>query len=82
MTKDETLSELNKLFHEIFEDYDIILSEETTAKDIKDWDSLSHIRMITEVEAHFSIAFSTPEIMRWRNVGMMADSIKDKLDKK
>ena len=80
MEMHEILEELNGIFKRTFDDYDIILRDETTANDIKDWDSLSHVKMITEVEKHFQITFSTPEIMRWKNVGMMCSSIQKRLN--
>ncbi len=79
MEIDEILIELNLVFNKTFESHSIILKEETTAKDIKEWDSLSHVQMITEVEEHFSIQFTTPEIMRFRNVGTMCETIQKKL---
>ena len=82
MEKADILSELNKLFIKIFENDKIILVEDTTAKDIKGWDSLSHVKMITEVEEHFDINFTTPEIMRFRNIGMMCETIRKKIEKK
>ena len=82
MEKDEILNELNKVFIKTFENDRIVLKEETTAKDIKGWDSLSHVHMITEVEEHFGINFTTPEIMRFRNVGMMCETIQKKIKQK
>jgi len=82
MEKQEILNELKKVFIKTFENDSMILKEETTAKDIKGWDSLSHIQMIAEVEKHFGIEFTTPEIMRFRNVGMMCDTVRKKLEKK
>lgn len=82
MEKDEILLELSQVFIRVFEDDNIVLNEETTAKDVKGWDSLSHVQMITEVEGHFGIKFTTPEIMRFRNVGMMCDTVQKKLAQK
>ena len=78
----DILNELNRVFNKTFENDSILLKEETTAKDIKGWDSLSHVQMITEVENHFKITFTTPEIMRFRNVGMMCQTLQKKLRNK
>ena len=62
---------LNDVFCEVFDDEKISVNEKTTAKDVEDWDSLSHIRLIAAVEAEFRIKFSMKEVSTMKNVGEM-----------
>lgn len=55
---------LQGVFRELFMDPSIVLSDETTAKDIEGWDSLAHITLIIMVEKTFGIKFATSEISR------------------
>lgn len=48
---------------------DFPIEEDTTANMVPGWDSLSHIRIITAVEAEYGIRFGTLEVLRLRNVG-------------
>jgi len=66
----------------VFNDSDIKITPETTANDIDEWDSLSHVNLVVAIEKHFNIRFKSSEIMRWKNVGQMHDSIKEKLSEK
>jgi acyl carrier protein len=78
----ETFEQLNSVFCRVFDDDDIKISTETTANDIDGWDSLSHVNLVVAIEKHFSIKFKSSEIMKWKNVGQMHESIVEKLTMK
>jgi acyl carrier protein len=48
------------------------------ADDVEDWDSLSHLRLITTVQKKFGVKFSAGEIGRLKNVGDLAALIEAK----
>ena len=79
MEREEIFSELNEIFNDVLDLEDVQLSETTTADDIEEWDSLSHIQLVVATEKHFKVKFTSLEIMRWKNVGEMVDSIQQKL---
>lgn len=71
--------ELQKIFREIFFDDDLILFDEMTADDVEDWDSLSHLNLISEIERRFNIEFTTEEMLSAKNVGEFIKYIEKKL---
>ncbi|MEN4759389.1 MULTISPECIES: acyl carrier protein [unclassified Chryseobacterium] len=79
MDRNEILTKLTNVFQEELDNEEIVLNAETTADDIEEWDSLSHIQLIVAVEKAFGIRFTSSEIQSWNNVGEMADSIASKL---
>lgn len=72
------IAEFETLFRDVLENDDIVLTNETTAHDIDEWDSINHIYLVVEIEKHFEIKFSSSEILQWQNVGEMIDSVKAK----
>lgn len=78
MTRQEIFQKLNEIFSDVF-DEEIVVTDETTAADIEDWDSLTHITLIAEVESAFSIKFSMKAVLDMKNVGEMADLIEKSL---
>ncbi|KPH11479.1 acyl carrier protein [Chryseobacterium sp. ERMR1:04] len=79
MNKEEILAKLSEIFREELDNEDITLTEETTANDVEEWDSLSHIQLIVAVEKAFKVRFTSSEIQSWNTVGEMASSIASKL---
>ena len=75
MEREEIFERLNKVFREVFDDESIVVKEETTAKDIEDWDSLEHINLVVAVEQEFKIKFNMNEVTTMKNVGDMVDRI-------
>ena len=73
---DSIYERLNSVFRDFFDDEDIELGEDTTADDIEDWDSLSHITLMSAVEDEFGLRFTMGEVSGMKNVGEMAEIIK------
>lgn len=54
---------------------DLKLTPESTAADVRGWDSLAHASLMIEIEKHFDIEFDLEEIMGFENVGEMAATV-------
>ncbi len=78
MTTEEIYEKLTGIFHEELDNDAIVITPETTADEIEEWDSLSHIQLIVAIEKAFKIRFTSSEIQSWNNVGEMVDCIKTK----
>lgn len=78
MDKKVILNEVEEIFHDQLDDESIILTSETTANDVEEWDSLTHIMLVVAIEKHFKVKFTSKEILSWKNVGEMIDCIVEK----
>ena len=76
MERIEILKKLEAIYRDILNDDSIVLSEDTTADDIEDWDSLTHVQIVAEIQNVFNIKFSAKEILLWENVGDIIDAIE------
>ena len=66
---------LTDIFREVFDNSSLTLARSMTAKDVKDWDSFNHVRLIVTVEQKFGISLPTHEVVNLRNVGELIDLI-------
>jgi acyl carrier protein len=78
----DLIKELNEIFKDVLDNNSISLAESTTAADIAEWDSLSHIQLVVAIEKHFNIRFNASEIQSWKNIGEMCRGIRAKLNSK
>ena len=78
MEKNEILAKVQEIFKDVLDNEDIVLSPETTADDIDEWDSLSHVQLVVAIEKEFKIKFTSREILSWSNVGDLIDCIARK----
>ena len=81
MVKTEILKLVNNVFIDVLDNEGIILYDKTTANDIEEWDSLTHIQLVVAIEKHFRVRFTSAEIMSWKNVGEMCQAIEKRLNK-
>lgn len=75
MTREEIFERLTDVFHEVFDDDTIELTDETTADDIEDWDSFEHINLIVAVQDEFNFKIPMGKVVTMKNVGEMVDII-------
>ena len=75
MERQEIFEKLNEIFCDVLDLDEVELTDETSADDIEEWDSLSHIQLIVAIEKEFKLKFTSKEIMSWKNVGEMVNCI-------
>jgi acyl carrier protein len=78
MVSSGIFSSVKSTMADVFDIDDTGITLDTSAKDIEEWDSLSHIRLIVAVERKFKIKFKNSEIESLQRVGDLAALIETK----
>ena len=73
--RDQVRTDVEIVFREVFDRSDLVVMDEMVANDVESWDSLVHITLVIALEERFDIRFSTREVMGWKNVGEMIDTL-------
>lgn len=73
------MAQVQAIFRTVLQNESLVLTDELTAEDVPGWDSLTHVVLISEIEKHFGIRFSIREMLSWKTVGKMVDSIVKKV---
>ena len=79
MGKDQVFSQLQEIFRDTLDNQEIELNYDTTADDVEEWDSLTHIHLVVSIEKYFRIRFNSKEIQGWKNIGELFEGILIKL---
>ena len=72
-------NDVQEIFRDVFDDEELIISNETTADDIEDWDSLAQMNLVVAIEKKFKIRFKVEEIASLHNVGEMLELIEQRV---
>ncbi len=73
---DQILERLTNVFQDVFDDDSIVLTENSTADDIEEWDSLNQIKIILACEKEFDIKLNARDINTLENVGAMLEHLR------
>jgi len=79
MDLNEILKKVQSTVREVLDLDDLVLTNETQASEIEDWDSIMHVEIIVELESLFDVKFTTVEIEDFKNVGEIVALISNKI---
>ena len=65
----KNLATLQGIFREVFDDDTLVISPTTGAQEIRDWDSIAHVKLILAMESEFDIRFMSEEVSKLKTVG-------------
>ncbi len=75
----DILERLQPIFRDVFDDNGIVITRASNAQNVKGWDSLAHINVVSAIEQEFGINFALGELETMKNVGDMIDLMETKL---
>ena len=80
MNRLEIVEKLTSIFHEVFKDNTIVLNDEMTSADVENWDSLTHMLMISMVQERFAVKFRLKELNKLKKVGDIISILEEKTE--
>ena len=79
MENNHILEALTRIFRDITENHELVLTPELTADDVEGWDSLNNTLIIAEIQKQFNIKFTLPEVLNLENISDLLTAIEGKL---
>ena len=76
MSEQDILAAVQDIFRDNFDDDSLVITRDTCADDIEDWDSLEQINLLTAIEKKFSIKFKLADVRNLKDVGDLLDLVK------
>ena len=71
-------NKLEEVFRDVFDDENISLKNNMNSDDIKNWDSLNHVKLILACEEAFNIKFDVQDIDDLKNIKDLISLIENK----
>ena len=79
MENENIMLQLTQIFRKELGNNTLVLTDELTAADVDNWDSLSHMLLINEIESEFGIKFKLKELNKMHNIGDLINFITVKV---
>jgi acyl carrier protein len=79
---DNLLPEVQEVFRDVFDQPDLVITRESNAATVDDWDSLTHVNLVTALSMKYKIKFALGELEELKNVGDMLDLMRTKIGAK
>jgi acyl carrier protein len=80
MEKENLVEKLTEIFRKVLNSPSLMLHDDLTANDVDNWDSLSHMLLISEIESSLNIKFKLKELNKMKNVGDLIEITSSKMD--
>jgi acyl carrier protein len=77
-SSDVILARLQDVFRAELDDEDLVIAPDTSQKNLKAWDSLAHIRLVSGIESEFDIQFNLAEIEQTNSVRQFVQLIEER----
>jgi len=75
---DDVLARVQEVFRAELDDEDLVIAPDTSQRNLKAWDSLAHIRLVSGIENEFDIQFSLAEIEQINSVRQFVQLIGER----
>ena len=75
MTDDEILDRLTPIFRDVF-GHDIVLTMQTEAEGVPNWDSMAQVTLAVEIESTFGVIIRSAEMERLQHMRDLVGMIR------
>lgn len=80
MTREEVFEKVVDICRDVFENDDLELNDESNANTVDEWDSLTHLNLINDIEEEFKMKFTLDEFSNSANLGELVDALMKHLN--
>lgn len=77
MTREEVIEKLTPIARAIFENQELVLTDDMSADNVATWTSLSFMQFLTEIENQFGFKFKMMELFNLKTMGNIIASIEN-----
>ena len=67
---------LQEIFRQVFDDDGLVVAPNTSRRDVAEWDSVAHVKLILSLEEEFGIRFTEDEVTSMQTVGDLLGAIE------
>lgn len=77
---DSLLAEVQQIFRDVLDQPNLVITRELSPSTIDEWDSLTHVDLVTALQMKFKIRFALSELEQLKDVGDLVDLTRKKIE--
>lgn len=77
-SSDAILARVQDVFRAELDDDGLMIGPDTSQRNLKSWDSLAHIRLVSGIESEFNVEFNLTEIEQTTSVRQFVQLIEER----
>ena len=82
MERNDVLTKVQEICRDVFDEPNLVLTENTTASEVEGWDSLTHLSLVNELEETYGIVFKLDEVTGSKNIGELLSALMKHIEEK
>ena len=79
MANDDLLPGVQDVFRDVFDEPDMEITRNSNAETVPDWDSMTHVNLVTAIEKRYKVKFALGELQEMKDVGDLLNLLGAKL---
>lgn len=82
MDREKVFQSIVEIAKDVFQNNSIELTEKSTAADVEEWDSLTHLSLVNELEEKYDVCFTLDEVTGSKNLGELLNALMKHISEK
>ena len=79
MSGEDLLAGVQDVFRDVFDEPEMVITRHSSAENVPDWDSLTHVNLVTAIERRYKVKFALGELQELKEVGDLLELLSKKL---
>ena len=75
MERNQIFEKIIEICKDVFENDKLEVTDATSSMDVEEWDSLTYLSLINEIQDAFEMTFTLDEIIHFKNLGELTDTL-------
>lgn len=80
MEREEVFEKVVEICKDVFNNDELMLTETSSMAEVEEWDSLTHIVIMSDLEEEFNISFTLDEITNIKNLEELVNALMKHLE--
>lgn len=79
MTKETLIKELSPIIRRVFQNEELVITDDMSANNVATWTSLSFMQLLAAIEEKYGFKFKMVELLKLKDMGTVLDTVLNRI---